>query len=166
MHISYSYVETKWRPYECNTCSNDESTKFNKGVSIIMNFNWMDIYINKNMVPTHSKKIKSIIHSKLFTFNFFWKIPCIGKLFMLENCLNSKIVSIERKLIQKNICIKIYMYWKKNSLKNMFALNNCLHWRIIYIEKLLLATRFFYKKKPLGNLAAIKLFWLSMVRIT
>jgi len=37
---------------ESNTCSNDESTKFNKGVSIIMNCNLMDIYINKNMVPT------------------------------------------------------------------------------------------------------------------
>ncbi len=34
------------------------------------------------MVPTqtHSKKIKLIIHSKLFTFDFFWKIPCVEKL--------------------------------------------------------------------------------------
>jgi hypothetical protein len=35
-----------------NTRSNDESTRFNKGVSTIMNFNLMDIYINKNMIPT------------------------------------------------------------------------------------------------------------------
>ncbi len=28
------YVEIWWRPYECNTCSNDESIRFNKGVSI------------------------------------------------------------------------------------------------------------------------------------
>jgi hypothetical protein len=48
--ISYLYVETRWKPYECNTCSNDESTIFNKGVSIIMEFNLMDI--NKNMVLT------------------------------------------------------------------------------------------------------------------
>jgi len=46
------YVEIRWKSYECNTCSNGESTKFNKGVSIIMNCNLMDIYINKNMVPT------------------------------------------------------------------------------------------------------------------
>jgi hypothetical protein len=50
--ISYLYVEIWWRSYQCNTCSNDESIKFNKGVSIITNFNLMDIYINKNMVPT------------------------------------------------------------------------------------------------------------------
>jgi hypothetical protein len=29
------YVETKRRPYECNKCSNDESTRFDKDVSII-----------------------------------------------------------------------------------------------------------------------------------
>jgi hypothetical protein len=49
--ISYLYVETRWRPYESNTCSNDESRRFNKGVSIIMNFNLMEIYINQCMVP-------------------------------------------------------------------------------------------------------------------
>jgi len=38
-------------PYECNTCSIDESIRFNKGVSIIMNFNLMDIYIYKNHGP-------------------------------------------------------------------------------------------------------------------
>jgi len=27
MSISYLYVETKQKPHECNTCSNDESTK-------------------------------------------------------------------------------------------------------------------------------------------
>jgi len=52
MLISYLYVETRWKPYECNTCLNDESTRFNKSVSIVMKFNIMDIYINKNMVPT------------------------------------------------------------------------------------------------------------------
>jgi hypothetical protein len=36
---SYVYVEIKWKPYECNTCSNDESTRFDVNVSIIMNFN-------------------------------------------------------------------------------------------------------------------------------
>jgi hypothetical protein len=50
--ISYLYVDTKWKPYECNKCSNDQSTRFNKIVSIITNFNLMDIYIEKNMVPT------------------------------------------------------------------------------------------------------------------
>jgi hypothetical protein len=33
--ISYLCVETRWKPYEYNTCSNDESTRFNKIVSII-----------------------------------------------------------------------------------------------------------------------------------
>ncbi len=33
--ISYSYVTTKQRSYECNTCLNDESTKFDTNVSII-----------------------------------------------------------------------------------------------------------------------------------
>ncbi len=41
---SYLYVETKGRPYECNTCSNDELIKFDVNVSIIMNFNQMDAY--------------------------------------------------------------------------------------------------------------------------
>ncbi len=41
--ISYLYVETKQRPYECNTCSNDKSTTFDKVVSIIMNFNLIQI---------------------------------------------------------------------------------------------------------------------------
>jgi hypothetical protein len=50
--ISCFYVETKWRPYECNTCLNDESTRFNECVSINIKFNLMDIYINKSMVPT------------------------------------------------------------------------------------------------------------------
>jgi hypothetical protein len=50
--ISYLYVKTTWRPYECNTSSNNESIRFNEGVSIIINFNLMDIYINKSMVPT------------------------------------------------------------------------------------------------------------------
>jgi hypothetical protein len=49
--ISYLYVEIKWKPYECNTCSDNKLTRFNKGVFIIMNFNLMDVYINKNMVP-------------------------------------------------------------------------------------------------------------------
>jgi hypothetical protein len=39
-------------PYDCNAGPSDESTIFNKGVSIIMNFNLIDIYINKNMVHT------------------------------------------------------------------------------------------------------------------
>ncbi len=38
------YVETKWRPYECNTFSNDESTRFDKDVSIIMKLNLIQIY--------------------------------------------------------------------------------------------------------------------------
>jgi hypothetical protein len=50
--ISYLYVEIKWRPYECNTCSNDESTRFNEGVPVIITFNLMKININKSMVPT------------------------------------------------------------------------------------------------------------------
>jgi len=40
---------------------------------------------------THSKKIKSMTQLKLCTFNFFWKIPYIGKLFILENYLNGKL---------------------------------------------------------------------------
>ncbi len=45
------------------------------------------------MVPTqtHSKKIKSMTQLKLCTFNLFWKIPYIGKLFILENYLNGKL---------------------------------------------------------------------------
>jgi len=38
------YVDTKWKPYECNTCSNDESTIFDKVVPIIMTFNFIQIY--------------------------------------------------------------------------------------------------------------------------
>jgi hypothetical protein len=57
LFISYLYVETTRKPYECNTCSNDESTRFNEGVSIIINSNLIDIYINKNMVPhKHTQK--------------------------------------------------------------------------------------------------------------
>ncbi len=43
-HIPYLYVETKRRPYECNTCSNDESIRFDKIVFIIMNFKLIQIY--------------------------------------------------------------------------------------------------------------------------
>jgi hypothetical protein len=32
------------------TCSNDESTRFNEGVFIIINFDLMKFSINKNMV--------------------------------------------------------------------------------------------------------------------
>jgi hypothetical protein len=39
MPISYLYVETKQKPHECNTCSNDESTKFYTVFPIIKNFN-------------------------------------------------------------------------------------------------------------------------------
>jgi hypothetical protein len=42
--ISYLYVETKWKSYECNTCSNYELAIFNEGVSITINFNLI-IYI-------------------------------------------------------------------------------------------------------------------------
>jgi hypothetical protein len=68
----YLYVETRWRPYECDTCSNDESTIFNKGVSIIMNFNLMDIYIRKKHGSHINtlKKIKSMIHSRQFILFF------------------------------------------------------------------------------------------------
>jgi hypothetical protein len=38
------YVETKWRPHECNTCSNYELTRFDKDVSIIMNLSLIQIY--------------------------------------------------------------------------------------------------------------------------
>ncbi len=103
MPISYLYVENKWRPYECNTCSNDESTRFKEGVSIIINSNLMNFYINKNMVPTqtHSKKIKLMTQLRLCTFNLFWKIPYIGKLFILENYLNGKLAWIENVLALK-----------------------------------------------------------------
>jgi hypothetical protein len=36
--ISHLYIETKQRPYECDTCSND------KDVFIITNFNLIQIY--------------------------------------------------------------------------------------------------------------------------
>jgi hypothetical protein len=42
--ILYLYIETKRKPYECNTCSNVESTRFDKVVPIIMNFNFIQIY--------------------------------------------------------------------------------------------------------------------------
>jgi hypothetical protein len=47
-HIPYLYVETKQNPYECNTCSNDESIKFDKIVFIIMNSNLIQYISNKN----------------------------------------------------------------------------------------------------------------------
>jgi hypothetical protein len=61
--------------YECNTCSNDESTRFNKGVFIIMNFNLMDIYIYKTMVShKHIKKKKDQLFIEDYLhFNFFWE---------------------------------------------------------------------------------------------
>jgi hypothetical protein len=34
-----------------NEYSNNELTRFNKSVFIIMNLNLMDVYMNKNMVP-------------------------------------------------------------------------------------------------------------------
>ncbi len=43
--ISCFHVETKQSPYEFTTCSNDGSTRFDKVVSIIMNFNLTQIYI-------------------------------------------------------------------------------------------------------------------------
>ncbi len=91
MPISYLYVDTKWKPYECNTCSNDESRIFNEVVCIIINFNLMKTYINKNMVPTF-KKDKIDESFKTIYFFFFWKIPCIEKLFILENYLDGKML--------------------------------------------------------------------------
>jgi hypothetical protein len=105
------YIKTIWRPYECNTCLNDESTRFNKSVSIIMNFNLMDIYINKSMVPTQTHSKKKINDSfKTIYFKFFWKIPYIEKIYILENFLDGKIAWIEKKNSKKNILKKI-MHW-------------------------------------------------------
>jgi hypothetical protein len=81
--ILYLYVEIRWKPYQCNTCSNDESSRFNKSVSIIMNFNSMEIYIN-------TFKKDKINDSFKIIYIFFGKILCIEKLFILENFLNKK----------------------------------------------------------------------------
>lgn len=37
--ISYLYVKSRWRSYECNTCSNVEWIRFDVNVSIITNLN-------------------------------------------------------------------------------------------------------------------------------
>jgi len=97
--ISYLYVKIRWRPYECNTCSNEESIKFNKGVSIIRNFNLMDIYIYKQKHGSHINTFKKGITNDSFTtiyFSFFgenslhWKTLYIGKLLRwkknMKNC--------------------------------------------------------------------------------
>jgi hypothetical protein len=40
LFILYLYVETKQKLFECNTCSNDDFTKFDVNIFIIiMNFN-------------------------------------------------------------------------------------------------------------------------------
>ncbi len=57
----------------------------------------MDIYINKNMVPTQTHLEKSMIHSGLFTF-FFEKFLALKNSFILENYLYGKIASIEQKI--------------------------------------------------------------------
>jgi hypothetical protein len=53
----------------------------------------MDISIYKQNHGSHinifKKDKKSMIHSKLFV-SFFWKIPCIETLFILETCLDGK----------------------------------------------------------------------------
>jgi hypothetical protein len=76
-----------------------------------------------------------MIHSRLFTFG--GGIPCIEKLFILENYLDGNFVWIEKLLalkkeLNKKKCVLKISCIKKHSLKI------CLHWKIIYIEKLLI----------------------------
>ncbi len=112
--ILYLYVEIRGKPYQCNTCSNDESSRFNKSVSIIMNFNSMEIYINtfKKDKINDSFKIIYIFLEKHFALknSLYWKkfwtkkITWIEKLLTLKkilnkkNYLNWKIVNIEKTL--------------------------------------------------------------------
>jgi hypothetical protein len=53
---------------------------------------WISIYKKTWFLHKHIlKNKKSIIHLKLFTFKFFWKIPCIEKKIILEKKLRWKI---------------------------------------------------------------------------
>jgi hypothetical protein len=101
--ISYLYVETKWRPYHSNTCSNDESTRFYEGVSIIININLMDVYKQKHGSHINTFKINKLMtHSRLLTFNFLlenslhWKTLYIGKIFRWKTCLNLKMLALKQ----------------------------------------------------------------------
>jgi hypothetical protein len=102
--ISYSYVKTKQRSYECNTCLNDESTKFDTNVSIIwtsikwmcinkINFThqhthththtctqWHTRYLYNTHTPTHSKRD----HINDSLEGYYIEKKFIGKLFTLE----------------------------------------------------------------------------------
>ncbi len=109
-------MKAKWIQF---TCSNDESTKFNKGVFIIMNFNLMYIYINKNMVPTktHSKKKNQWFIQNYLHLHFFFNKPLHWKtLNCIEKLLNWKIVSIEKKFALKN-----YFTYKSVAFKNILG---------------------------------------------
>jgi hypothetical protein len=44
------------------------------------------------------KKDKIDDSFKIIHLNSFWKIPCIGKIFILENYLDGKIASIQKKI--------------------------------------------------------------------
>jgi len=103
--------------YECNTCSNDELTKYNKGVSIIMNFNLRKyLYKQKHGSPIKKDKINDTFN---IIYNFFGKVQYIVKLFILGKTVGGKIAWIEKLLV----------------LKKLLALKNCLHWKIVCIEK-------------------------------
>jgi hypothetical protein len=127
------YVETRWKSYQCNTCSNDKSTIFNKSVSIIMNFNSMEIYINT------FKKYKTNDSFKII-YIFLGKFLCIEKLFILENCLDKKKTWIEKLLTLK-----------KRKIKNLFAfkilptLEKYFNWKTTYIENLLAMIKKYFK---------------------
>jgi hypothetical protein len=121
-----------------------------------------------------------MIHSKLFAY-FFWKIPCIEKLFILENYLDGKITWIEhflalKKILnEKKITLKICMHWKNISLKiifieNLFTLKNYLHKKITNIEKsfalkklLSLKKLFALEKKIIKKLLHIQNFTFKII---
>jgi hypothetical protein len=101
---------------------------------------------------------------KTITFNSFWKIPCIEKLFILENYLDEKLAWIEKLLTLKNrFHEKNYLHWKialieKNpyietllTLNKLLVLKNCLHWKTSCIEKIILIEKLvsFFKLFPL-----------------
>jgi hypothetical protein len=75
--------------YECNTCSNDELKIYNKGVSIIMNFNLRKyLYKQKHGSPIKKDKINDTFKT---IYNFFGKVQYIVRLFILEKTLDGKI---------------------------------------------------------------------------